>query len=161
MNRAFLVGMLTGSVLAIATCSAAILWLGKGQDRLYLRVVDDNFDYILGPNYKPEKEGPAGLKLLRDCKIGSFLTDAGGNDAASSSFISLDTTPPENLNCLIGEARTHSMSIAIAKGVDNTPTDCLGGWPTRFRDFEAGDFNLCAGGKNPNPIFVPTPPPKR
>ncbi len=161
MNRTYLVGVLTGSALGIVAWGAASLWLPNDQQPLYLRLIDDNFDHILGPDYKPETEGPAGLKLLRDCKITAFLTDAGGNDAASSSFIALDATSPEKVNCLIGEARIRSMSIAIVQGIDTTPTDCLGGWPTRFRDREAGDFNLCVGGKNPNPVFVPTPPPKR
>ncbi len=161
MNRAFLVGVLTGTALGISTWGVTTLWLRNDQEPLYLRLVDDNFDYLLGSNYLPEKEGPAGLKLLRDCKIETFLTDAGGNDAAPSSFVSLDATPPENVNCLIGEARIRSMSLAIVRGIDSTPTDCLGGWPTRFLDREAGDFNLCVGGKNPNPIFVPTPPVKR
>lgn len=33
-------------------------------------------------------------------------------------------------------------------------------WPMRFRDREAGDFNLCVGGKI-KPAYRPTPPPKR
>jgi hypothetical protein len=161
MNRKFLLGVLAGAALGISASGASTMWLRNDKEPLYLRLIDDNFDHILGPDYKPETEGPAGLKLLRDCKIMTFLTDAGGPDAASSSFISLEATPPANLNCIIGEARIHSMSIAVVRGIDTTPTDCLGGWPTRFLDREAGDFNLCVGGKNPNPIFIPTPPPKR
>jgi hypothetical protein len=53
------------------------------------------------------------------------------------------------------------MSIAIVNGIDTTPTDCIGGWPPRFKDEEAGHFELCREGKNPNPIFVPTPASKR
>lgn len=158
-RRSFLMGMSVGAALTLASAAAAA-WLSKEDASQYLRIVDDNFEYTLGPNYKPE-DGPTSAKLIRDCKIEQFVTDTSQLDYAGSSFVKIDGMPKANLNCVIGEARINSMSIAIVDGIDTTPTDCIGGWPTRFQDEEAGNFELCRGGKNPNPIFVPTPPPKR
>lgn len=137
----------------------AASWLSGEEPAQYLRIVDDNYDYILGPTYKPEG-GPLSAKIIRDCKIDQFVTDSSQPDYAGSSFVKIDGMPKANLNCLIGEARLNSMSIAITDDIDTTPTDCIGGWPTRFQKKEAGNFELCRG-KNPNPIFVPTPPPVR
>ena len=157
-RRPFLFGMLTGVALAIASTAIAA-WLSEDEVPQYLRVVDDNYGFILGPNYRPE-DGPTSAKIIKDCKIEQFVTDTSQPDYAGSSFVKIDGMPKANLNCLIGEARLNSMSIAIVDGIDTTPTDCLGGWPTRFQEQEAGGFELCRG-KNPNPIFVPTPPPRR
>lgn len=158
-RRPFLIGMLTGAAFAIASAGVAA-WYSHEPATQYLRVIDDNFDYILGPSHQP-KDGPLSAKLIRNCKIEGFLTDVGGLDAAGSSFVKIDGMPKANLNCLIGEARINSMSFAIVDGIDTTPTDCIGGWPTRFQDEEAGNFELCRGFKNPNPIFVSVPAPKR
>jgi hypothetical protein len=155
-----LMGMLAGAALAATSSGFAALWFAANEEPQYLRVIDDDFDHILGPDYKAE-EGPTSVNLIRNCRIESFVTDVGQLDHAGSSFVRLDATPWPKLNCLIGEARMRDMSIAIVHGVDNTTVDCLGGWPTRFKEREAGDFALCVGGKNPNPIFVPTPPPNR
>ena len=157
-RRSFLIGMLTGAAFAIASAGVAA-WYPDEPETQYLRVIDDNFDYLLGPNHEP-KDGTMSGKIIRDCKIENFVFDVGGMDAAASSFVKIDGMPKANLNCLIGEARINSMSIAITDGIDTTPTDCLGGWPTRFKNREAGDFQLCRG-KNPNPIFVSSPAPKR
>lgn len=100
-------------------------------------------------------------KLIKNCKIEKFVTDSSQPDYAGSSFVKIDGMPKANLNCLIGEARINSMSIAIVDGIDTTPTDCIGGWPTRFLREEAGGFELCRGHKNPNPVFINRPPPKR
>lgn len=157
-RRAFLIGTLIGAILAISATALAAL-LSEDEAPQYLRVVDDNYDYILGPDHKPE-DGPLSTKIMRDCKIEQFVTDTSQLDYAGSSFVKIDGMPKANLNCVIGEARIHGMSIVIADGVDTTPTDCIGGWPTRFQKQEAGNFELCRG-KNPNPIFVATPPPAR
>jgi len=157
--RPFLIGMSAGTILALAS-AFAVASLSKKDASQYLRIVDDNFEHILGPNYKPE-DGPTSAKLIRNCKIEQFVTDTSQLDYAGSSFVKIDGTPKANLNCVIGQARINSMSIAIVDGIDTTPTDCISGWPTRFQDEEAGNFELCREGKNPNPIFVPTPPPKR
>ena len=158
-RRPFLIGVLAGAALGIASIASAA-WLTKGEAPQYLRVIDDNYDHIMGPSYEP-KGGPMSAKLIRDCKIEQFVTDTSQPDYSGSTFVKIDGTPKANLNCLIGEARINSMSIAIVNGIDTTPTDCIGGWPTRFKDEEAGNFELCRGGKNPNPIFVPMPAPKR
>ena len=158
-GRPFLIGMLSGAALALISAAAAA-WLSKEDAPQYLRIVDDNYDYTLGPTYKPE-DGPTSAQIIRDCKIEQFTTDTSRADYAGSSFVRIDGMPKANLNCVIGEARIRSMSIVITDGIDMTPTDCVGGWPTRFQKEEAGNFELCRGGKNPNPIFVPTPPPKR
>ncbi|MCW0199612.1 hypothetical protein [Sphingopyxis sp.] len=158
-RRPFLIGMLAGAALALASAATAA-WLSKEDAPQYLRIVDDNYEHILGPNYKLE-DGPTSAKIIRDCKVQQFVTDTSLPDYAGSSFVKIDGIPKANLNCIIGEARINSMSIAIVDGIDLTPTDCIGGWPTRFQDEEAGNFELCRGGKNPDPIFVPTPPPKR
>ncbi len=157
-RRPFLIGMLTGAAFAIASAGVAAWYSGEPAAQ-YLRVIDDNFDHILGPNHEP-KDGPLSAKLIRNCKIKRFVTDTPGLDYAGSSFVKIDGMPKANLNCLIGEARINSMSLAIVDEIDTIPTDCLGGWPTRFKNREAGDFQLCRG-KNPNPIFVSVPAPKR
>ncbi|WOF42082.1 hypothetical protein KNJ79_12740 [Sphingopyxis indica] len=157
-RRTFLVGTLIGAIFAISSMAMAS-WMSDDEPNQYLRIIDDNYDYILGPNHKPE-DGPLSTKIIRNCKIEAFVTDTSQLDYAGSSFVKIDGMPKANLNCLIGEARINSMSIAITDGIDTTPTDCIGGWPTRFQKQEAGNFELCRG-KNPNPIFVPTPPPVR
>lgn len=158
-RRPFLMGMLAGAAFAIASAGAATL-LSEKQATQYLRVIDDNFDYILGPNHQPE-DGPLSPRLIRNCKIEQFVTDSAQPDYTGSSFVKIDGMPKANLNCLIGEARANSLSIAIVDGIDTTPTDCIGGWPTRFQKEASVGFELCRGQKNPEPIFMPTPPPKR
>lgn len=158
-RRTFLLGMLAGAALGIASAGAATLFSEKPAIQ-YLRVIDDNFDYILGPNHAPE-DGPLSPRLIRNCKIEQFVTDSAQPDYSGSSFVKIDGMPKANLNCLIGEARANSLSFAIVDGIDTTPTDCIDGWPTRFQTESSGGFELCRGQKNPNPIFMPTPPPKR
>lgn len=158
-RRPFLIGMLAGAASALASV-AAVASLSEDGTVQYLRVADDNYEHILGLNYKPE-DGPTSAKIIRDCKIEQFVTDVSQPDYAGSSFVKIDGMPKANLNCVIGEARINSMSIAIVDGIDAIPIDCIGGWPTRFQKEEAGGFELCRGHKNPYPIFVSTPPPKR
>ncbi|WP_447756799.1 hypothetical protein [Sphingopyxis fribergensis] len=157
-RRPLLIGVLIGAILAIAA-TAVTAWLREERSPQYLRIIDDNYDYILGPSYKWE-DGPLSAKIIRVCKIQQFVTDALQADYSGSSFVKIDGMPKANLNCAIGEARIHSMSFAIVDGIDTTPTDCIGGWPTRFQKQEAGNFELCRG-KNPNPIFVPASSTKR
>lgn len=158
-RRPFLTGMLAGAALAIASTGVAMFLSGK-QTPQYLRVIDDNFDYILGSNHSPE-DGPLSPRLIRNCKIKQFMMDGAQVDYTGSSFVKIDGMPKANLNCLIGEARIHSLSIAIVDGINTTPTDCIGGWPTRFQKDAAESAEFCLGRKNPNPIFMPTPSPKR
>ena len=150
--------MVVGAALTVASGIAG-MWLTEDKVPQYLRVADDNFEYLEGPNYNAE-DGPMSAKLIRDCKIDSFTMHDPSEDSGSS-FVKIDGMPKANLNCLIGEARIHSMSIAIVDGIDRTATDCLGGWPTRFQE-EAETFSqFCLGSKNPNPIFVSDTAPKR
>ncbi|WP_432767704.1 MAG: hypothetical protein HEQ22_09670 [Sphingopyxis sp.] len=156
-RRLFLVGMSAGAALAIAGAGAATLFSEK-QATQYLRVIDDNFDYALGPNHASE-DGPLSPRLIRNCKIEQFVTDSAQPDYTGSSFVKIDGMPKANLNCLIGEARANSLSLAIVDGIDTTPADCIDGWPTRFQKAASGGFELCRGHTNPNPIFMPPPPP--
>lgn len=156
-RRPFLVGMLAGASLAIASAGVATL-LSEKPATQYLRVIDDNFDYILGPSHASE-DGPLSPRLIRNCKIEQFVTDSAQPDYTGSSFVKIDGMPKANLNCLIGEARANSLSLAIVDGIDTTPADCIDGWPTRFQKEASGGFELCRGQKNPNPIFMPTPTP--
>ncbi|HET6525211.1 hypothetical protein [Sphingopyxis sp.] len=158
-RRPFLIGMLSGVALAIASVGGATL-LSKKQAPQYLRVIDDNPHSIQGPNNEQEF-GPLSARLIRNCKIERFVTDSPQPDYTGSSFVKIDGMPKAYLNCLIGEARTNSLSIAIVDGIDTTPAECIGGWPTRFQKESPGGFELCRGQKNPNPIFIPTSPPKR
>jgi hypothetical protein len=151
--------MLAGAALATASVGAAAL-LSKKQAGQYLRVIDDNPYSIQGPNHEQEF-GPLSARLIRNCKIEKFVTESAQPDYTGSSFVKIDGIPKAHLNCLIGEARTNSLSIAIVDGIDTTPADCIGGWPTRFQNDAAGGFELCRGQKNPNPIFLPTSPPER
>ncbi|WP_447755004.1 hypothetical protein [Sphingopyxis fribergensis] len=157
-RRPFLIGILAGIALATASVGGATL-LSKKQTDQFLRVIDDNPHSIQGPNNEREF-GPLSVRLIRNCKIEKFVTDSPQPDYTGSSFVKIDGMPKAQLNCLIGEARTNSLSIAIVDGIDTTPAECIGGWPTRFQNEAIGGFGLCRGQKNPNPVFLPTSPPK-
>lgn len=151
MRRSFLVGVTLGAALALGGVAIARFWMSDRPEPLYLRIADDNFGETLAPGSKDE-HGPTSVRLIRSCGIDAFTTDSMNPDHAGSSFVRIDTTPPANLNCLIGEARAHSMSLALARGVDTTTIACLPGWPTRFRNDPPSEYELCRG-KNPQPIF--------
>lgn len=152
MRRSFLGGIALGAVLALGSVMVAGIWLKDQPEPLYLRIADDNFHETFdaeNPEFKPE-HGPTSVRLIRGCKIAAFTTDNMGLDHTGSSFVRIDSTPKANLNCLIGEARSHSMSLAITRGLDTTAIECFPGWPTRFRDDPPAES--CPAG-NPAPIF--------
>ncbi|MBJ7499378.1 MAG: hypothetical protein JHC57_06470 [Sphingopyxis sp.] len=149
-----LLGALIGVVMALSSVAVATMWFGKEPERLYLRIADDNFDHILGPDYKAE-DGPVSVKLIRHCGIDEFTTISALPDYAGSSLVPLDSTSEGEINCLIGEARIHALSLAIAAGPDEANFECLPGWPSRFQPFNASDYELCRGHK-PDAIFRST-----
>ncbi|WP_143043502.1 hypothetical protein [Sphingopyxis sp. YR583] len=151
MRRSFLWGTALGAALALVGAAIASVWFKDRPEPLYLRIADDNFDEIFAHSSKDE-DGPTSVRLIRSCGIDAFTTDSTIPDHAGSSFVRIDTTPPANLNCLIGEARSHSMSLALARGLDTTTITCLPGWPTRFRNDPPVEYEACRG-KNPQPIF--------
>lgn len=150
-RRHFLLGVLFGAVLALLGMAVAEIGFSKREEPLYLRIADDNFDEMFDPQFKPET-GPTSARLIRSCGIGAFTTDNMIPDHTGSSFVRIDTTPRARLNCLIGEARAHSMSLAITRGLDTTEINCLPGWPTRFQPFDPVEYEACRG-KNPEPLF--------
>ena len=151
MRRSFLPGVALGAALALSSVAIVSIWGSARTEPLYLRIADDNFGETLAPGSKNE-HGPTSVRLIRSCGINAFTTDLTIPDHAGSSFVRIDTTPPANLNCLIGEARAHSMSLALARGADTTTIACLPGWPTRFRNDPPVEYEACRG-KNPRPIF--------
>lgn len=118
-RRSFLIGMLTGAALAVAGAGTATL-VSKKQSSQYLRVMDDNFDHTLAPNYRAD-DGPLSPRLIRNCKIERFVTDSALPDHTGSSFVKIDGTAKAKLNCLIGQARANSLSIALVDGIDTRP----------------------------------------
>lgn len=44
----------------MASAAIASMWLNDEPQALYLRIADDNFDYILAPNHRDE-DGPISL----------------------------------------------------------------------------------------------------
>lgn len=151
MRRSFLVGVALGAALALGGVATARFWMSDRPEPIYLRIADDNFGETLAPGSKDE-HGPTSVRLILSCGIDAFKTDLMIPDHTGSSFVRIDTTPPANLNCLIGEARAHSMSLALVRGVDRTTIACLPGWPTRFRNDPPVEYEACRG-KNPQPIF--------
>ncbi len=65
-RRPFLFGALLGIVLTLSSVAIASVWVETKAVPLYLRIADDNFDHILGPEYKAE-EGPVSARLIRHC----------------------------------------------------------------------------------------------
>ena len=151
MRRTLLIGMVSGAALALASAAIASIWHNDKRQTLYLRIADDNFDHLLAPDHQDE-DGPISAKLARRCGINKFTLDLAVPDHTGSAFVELETTPPANLNCLIGEARVHALSLAIVDGMNITSFECLPGWPSRFQKVEGGNFELCQG-RNPDPIF--------
>jgi hypothetical protein len=151
-RRPFLIGMLAGASMVIGSSGVASL-LNKKPAIQYLRVIDDNGEKVSAIKRSPE-HGPLSARLIRNCKIQQFVTDTEQLDYAGSSFVKIDGMAKSNLNCLIGEARIHSLSIAIVDGIDTTPADCIEGWPTRAQKVASGGFELCPEQQNPNPIFI-------
>lgn len=150
-RRHLLWGVLLGAVLALLGMAVAEIRFSSREEPLYLRIADDNFDEISGAQIRAE-DGPTSVRLIRSCGIDAFTVDSMIPDHVGSSFVRIDTTPEARLNCLIGEARTHSMSLAITRGQNTTEINCLPGWPTRFRHFDPTDYEACRG-KNPEPVF--------
>ena len=152
MQRSFLWGLALGATLALGGVAVARVWIKDRPEPLYLRIADDNFHETFdteNPEFQPE-DGPTSMRLIRGCKIATFMIDTRGLDHTGSSFVRIDSTPKAKLNCLIGEARAHSMSLAITRGLDTTEIVCVPGWPTRFRDDPPAE--PCPRG-NPDPIF--------
>ena len=149
MRRSFLVGIALGAALVLSSVTIANLWIGDRTEPLYLRIADDNFDETLAPDFKDE-DGPTSPRLVRSCGIDAFTTDLSVPDHGGSSFVRIDMTTTANLNCLIGEARAHRMSLAITRGQDMIEIECLPGWPTRFKDDLPTE--ACPNG-NIQPIF--------
>lgn len=152
MRRSFLWGMLLGAALALAGAAIASVWVRDRPAPLYLRIADDNYHETIDNPEFDAKDGLTSTRLIRSCGIKAFTIDSMIPDHTGSSFVRIDTTPMANLNCLIGEARVHSMSLAITRGLDTTEMVCLPGWPTRFRDDPPVEYQAC-GGRNPEPIF--------
>jgi len=150
MRRSLLWGMILGAALALAGAAFASIWLRDRPVPLYLRISDDNYhETFENPEFEA-KDGLTSARLIRSCGIKAFTIDSMQLDHTGSSFIRIDSTPVANLNCLIGEARAHSMSLAITRGMDTGEMMCLPGWPTRFRDDPPAES--CPDG-NPEPIF--------
>ena len=152
--RSVLGGVAPGATLAIGGVLIADIWLKDQPKPLYLRIADDNFDHILGPDYRAE-DGPMSARLIRHCGIDRFTTISALPDYAGSSLVPLASTPEAKINCLIGEARIHALSLAVAPGPDTANFECLPGWPSRFQPFNAADYELCRGHK-PDATFGST-----
>ena len=150
MRRSLLVGVAGGAALALGSVAAASIWLKEEPQALYLRIADDNFDYMLAPGHEPE-DGPTSARLIRHCGIDAFTLDLASPDHAGSAFVNLEKTPRARLNCLIGEARIHGLSLAIVDGEDTASFECLPGWPSRFQRFNPADYGFCPNGE-PNPV---------
>lgn len=146
MNRSFLWGLALGATLVLGTTAIASVWMKDRPDPLYLRIADDNYDYLLGPDHKAE-DGPTSARLIRRCGINKFTIDLPMLDHSGSAFVDLESTPRPKLNCLIGEARIHSLSLAIMDGENVASFECLPGWPSRFRRFDPGDYQFCPDGR--------------
>jgi len=154
VRRPFLVGAFAGVAMTLSSVAIASIWIETKPDPLYLRIADDNFDHILGPNYKVE-EGPLSAKLIRHCGIDRFTTISSLPDYAGSSLVALSSMTEGQRNCLIGETRTHGLSLAISSGPDESSFECLPGWPSRFQPYNASDYELCRGHK-PDALFRST-----
>jgi hypothetical protein len=124
--------MLAGAVPVALAAAAANLWPTKEQpDRLYLRIVDDNYD--LPADYPWEKVGAFSAMLVRKCGINRFENDAIGLHHAGSTFVSIDEVSTDKLDCLIGEARINGLTISISRGTTPITVECLQGRPARFQ----------------------------
>ncbi|MGH6650097.1 MAG: hypothetical protein ACREB7_03100 [Sphingopyxis sp.] len=150
MRRSLLIGMACGAALALASAAIANTWLVEEPKALYLRIADDNFDYMLAPGYR-DGDGPISPQLVRHCGVNRFTVDLAIPDHAGSAFVNLENTPRAQLNCLIGEARIHGLSLAIVDGEDTASFECLPGWPSRFQRFNPADYGFCPKGE-PNPV---------
>ena len=142
--------MVGGATLALAGVAIATIWIRPDADPVYLRIADDNFDYLLGPDHGPG-DGPMSARLIRHCGIETFTLDLAVPDRGGSAFVNLENTPRAKLNCLIGEARIHGLSLAIVDGEDTAAFECLPGWPSRFQRFDPADYGSCPKGE-PNPV---------
>ena len=150
MRRSFLWGTALGAALALAGAAIASVWIKDRPEPLYLRISDDNYhETFENPEFEA-KDGLTSARLIRSCGIKAFTIDSMQVDHTGSSFVRIDSTPAAKLNCLIGEARARSMSLAITRGMDTNEIMCLPGWPTRFRNDPPAES--CPGG-NPDPIF--------
>lgn len=158
MRRAFLWGLALGAALVLGSTAIANAWMNGRPEPLYLRIADDNYDHLLGPDHKAE-DGPTSARLIRRCGINKFTIDLPIVDHSGSAFVDLESTPRPKLNCLIGEARIHSLSLAIVDGENMTNFECLPGWPSRFQRFNPGDYQFCQNGR-PNPVFGKETDPK-
>jgi len=157
MRRTLLIGMASGAALALASVAVATIWLKPQSQPIYLRIADDNFDHLLGPDFEPEG-APTSAQLIRHCGIESFTLDLAVPDHAGSAFVNLETTPRAKLNCLIGEARIHGLSMAIVDGENRENFECMAGWPSRFQRYDPADYGFCPKGQ-PNAIFPASSPP--
>ena len=142
--------MVGGATLALASVAIATIWIRPDTDPVYLRIADDNFDLILSAGHDPE-DGPTSARLIRHCGIETFNLDLAIPDHGGSAFVNLESTPRAKLNCLIGEARIHGLSLAIVDGEDTAAFECLPGWPSRFQRFDPADYGFCPKGE-PNPV---------
>src|SRR5690606_39906727 len=133
MRRSFLAGMLLGSALALASALGAQAWSASREEPLYLRIADDDYDDLSLSDRKAE-DGPTSARLIRACGVEKFSLDLAIPDHAGSAFVEIDSTPRPRLNCLIGEARIHGLSLAVVRGLDTAAFECLPGWPSRFRE---------------------------
>ncbi len=150
MRRTLLIGVAIGAALGLAGAAIASIWFDEKPKPLHLRIVDDNFDYILAPKHRDE-DGPISPRLARHCGIDQFTVDLAVPDHAGSTFVDLEKTPRAKINCLIGEARIHGLSLAIVDGDDRSNFECLPGWPSRFQRFDRADYGFCPRGE-PNQV---------
>ncbi|KQZ64838.1 hypothetical protein EEB18_016390 [Sphingopyxis sp. OPL5] len=145
-----LVGIAIGAMLALAGVAVAAVWIAPRTEPTYLRIADDDIDHLLSSDHEPE-DGPTSARLIRHCGIDAFTLDLAIPDHAGSAFVNLEKTPRARLNCLIGEARIHGLSLAIVDGEDTASFECLPGWPSRFQRFDPADYGFCPKGE-PNPV---------
>ena len=110
--------MACGAALVLASAAIASMWLKEEPEVLYLRIAEDNFDYMLAPNHRDE-DGPISLQLVQRCGIKAFTLDSAIPDRTGSAFVEVETTPRANLNCVIGEARLQGLSLAIVDDAAN------------------------------------------
>ncbi|PQM26926.1 hypothetical protein CVO77_18300 [Sphingopyxis lindanitolerans] len=142
MNRSALLWMLAGALPVALAAAVVSLWPKDEPVGLYLRIVDDNVD--LPADYQWEKVGAFSSMLARKCGINRFETDSMGVDHMGSSFVPLDDASTSELDCLIGEARIHGMTIAVSRGTTPETVECLPGHPARFQPPENIDQNAAA-----------------
>jgi len=154
MRRSLLTGMLLGSALTLASALGAQAWSASREEPLYLRIADDDHDDLAQTDRKAE-DSPTSARLIRACGIDKFSLDLAIPDHEGSAFVEIDSTPRPRLNCLIGEARIHGLSLAVVRGLDTAAFECLPGWPSRFRKLDAADYQFCPHGR-PNEIIPRT-----